>query len=468
MIASPAPTVAVVGAGPGGLASAMLLAASGVRVRVYESQPVVGGRSARISKDGYHFDTGPTFFLMPYVLDEIFSACGKRVSDYVHLHRLDPMYRLVIGNPEGGDPWTIEATQDIEEMARRIGAIHPGDGEAFPKYISDNRAKLRAAEPILRAPIRSVFDLMNAGTIKALPHIRPHMSVHQLLSRYFEHHASQLAVSFQSKYLGMSPYDCPSLFTILPFIEYEYGIWHPIGGCNAIMTAMADALREMGGEIVTDASVEEITFEGKKANGVVVNGERHAHDHVVVNADASWAIKNLIPESLRPTHTDSRLDAKRYSCSTYMMYLGVDGEIDLPHHTIFISEKYTKNLDDISVAGELSEDASTYVCNPSPIDPSLAPEGKSSLYVHVPTSNTNVGEGKLDWDEHGPKLRETTLDQLERRFGIADIRDRIESETVYTPETWKSMGINFGATFNMAHNLGQMLHKRPHHRLQDV
>ncbi len=468
MIAEREPTVGVIGAGPGGLASAMLLCASGVPVRVYEAQPVIGGRTARISKHGHHFDTGPTFFLMPYVLDEIFSACGKRLSDYVHLHRLDPMYRLLIGNPEGGEPWCVDATQDVEAMAQRLGALHGPDGEAFPRFIADNRAKLRAAEPILRKPIRSVLDLMNAGSMKAATHIKPHLSVHQLLGKYFDHHASRVAVSFQSKYLGMSPHSCPSLFTILPFIEYEYGIWHPIGGCNALMTAMADVIREMGGEILTEAPVDEITFEGNRATGVVVRGEHRAHDHVVVNADAAWAFKHLIPERLRPTHTDAKMDAKKYSCSTYMMYLGVNGAVDLPHHTIYISEKYTQNLDDISAGGTLSEDASTYVCNPSPIDPSLAPEGKSSLYVLVPTPNGKISSGKIDWNDHAPRLRETTLDQLERRFGLKDIRDRIESETVYTPETWAGLGINFGATFNLAHNLGQMLHKRPHHKLQDV
>ena len=470
MIASREPVVGVVGAGPGGLASAALLAASGVRVRLYEAKPHVGGRSGRLTSGVYHFDRGPTFFLMPYVLEEIFGACGRRLSDYAHLHRLDPMYRLIVGRPEGDatdEPWTIDTTQDIAEMQRRIAAISPADAEAFPKFISDNRDKLRAAEPILRSPIRSPLDLMNAGTIKALPHIKPHLSVHQLLSKYFDHHAVQLAVSFQSKYLGMSPYECPSLFTILPFIEYEYGIWHPIGGCNALMSAMADVVRELGGEIVTDAPVEEITFEGKRATGVVVNGEHHAHEHVVINADAPWAIKKLIPERLRPTHTDAKVDNKRYSCSTYMLYLGVDGEVDLPHHTIYISRKYTQNLEDISTSGVLSEDPSCYVCNPSPIDPSLAPPGKSSLYVLVPTPSKKVGE-TLDWSVEGPRLRERTLDQLERRFGIADIRARIEVETPYTPDDWRGDNINFGATFNMAHNLGQMLHKRPHHELQDV
>ncbi len=457
-------SVAVIGAGPGGLAAAMLIAASGIKVHIYEAQPQVGGRTGRLTLDHFHFDRGPTFFLMPYVLDEIFSAAGRRLSDFVDLQRLDPMYRLVVGNASGAEPTTIDATQNVAEMSRRIGLVSPDDASAFERFIADNRAKLRAAEPILRRPIRSVADLMAPDAIRALPHIKPHLTVHQLLSRYFRHPAVQLAVSFQSKYLGMSPYDCPSLFTILPFIEYEWGIWHPIGGCHALMQAMADCCRDMGVEIHLSSPVDAITFQGRRATGVAVNGQPHAHDHVVVNADAAWAIKNLIPASLRPgAFSDQAIDRKKYSCSTYMMYVGIDGTVDLPHHTIYISSKYKDNLDNISKHGTLSQDPSIYICNPSRTDPTLAPSGKSALYILMPTPNCS---SDIDWESERTALRETSFQQLSDRLGLTDLRERVEQFHDYTPADWAGTNINFGATFNLAHNLGQMLHKRPHHRLQ--
>lgn len=476
---SSAQSIAIVGAGPGGLAAAMLLAASGAKVRMYESQPVIGGRTSRITKtspsgDEYHFDMGPTFFLMPYVLEEIFKASGADLHDYAELMPLDPMYRLIVGDRESDNPTVIDATQDIDEMARRIGEVSKSDGEAFSRFIRDNRAKLAAAEPILRRPIRNIFELIRLDGMKAALHIKPHLTVHGLLSKYFRHPAVQLAVSFQSKYLGMSPYDCPSLFTILPFIEYEYGIWHPKGGCNALMDAMATRCRELGVEIWTDAPVEQLTFEndGPKANGVIVNGQRHEHEHVVINADASWALQNLIPGSIRAKarspYADIDLQNRKYSCSTYMMYVGLDGEIDLPHHTIYISRKYQENLENISVAGGLSEDPSIYVHNPSAVDPSLAPVGKSSVYVLMPTPNLQVTgkTGAEDWSERQAQARAQCIEQLEKRFGIENIESRIEVEHTLTPEDWRGMNIQFGATFNLAHNLGQMLHKRPQHKLE--
>ncbi|MGP1347002.1 MAG: phytoene desaturase family protein [Phycisphaerales bacterium] len=471
-------SIGVVGAGPGGLGAAMLLAASGARVTVYEREPAVGGRTARITLGGaYHFDRGPTFFLMPYVLEEIFASTGRRLSDYATLKRLDPMYRLIVGKPGAADrapgggagrdegAWTIDATQDIAAMCRRIGAIHPRDGGAFDRFIRDNRAKLKAAEPILRRPIRSPLDLVRPDGVKAGLHIKPHLSVHGLLCKYFEHPAVRLAVSFQSKYLGMSPYDCPSLFTILPLIEYEYGIWHPIGGCNALMHAMSSVVEELGGEIRTGCPVEALSFEGRRATGVVVDGVRHAHDHVLINADATWALKKLVPDALRRRitgwQTERGIDERRYSCSTAMLYLGIDGRVDLPHHTIYVSSRYQENLAEISRDGGLSDDPSVYVCNPVVTDPSMAPHGKSALYVLMPTPNLRVGG--VDWKGESARARTLMLEQLERRFGIRDIGSRIEHEMMLTPDDWAGMNINHGATFNLAHNLGQMLHKRPRH-----
>lgn len=469
--------VAIVGAGPGGLAAAVLLAASGVEVTVYESQPTIGGRTKQITAtsdagDTYRFDCGPTFFLMPYVLDEIFAAAGTSMHEHVELTRLDPMYRLIIGRKDR-DNLVLDTTQDVAEMGRRIGEVNRRDGEAFARFIADNRKKLALSEPILRKPIRSPLDLIDTRHLPIVPILKPHKSVHQLLGEYFTDEHVKLAVCFQSKYLGMSPYECPSLFTILPFIEYEFGIWHPTGGCHALMAALAKVAENAGATIETDAPVERAIFDGVRATGVVVRGKRHDYDAVVVNADAAWALKKLVPGDLRRAgpaagYSDNALDNKRYSCSTMMLYLGLEGEVDLPHHTIYTSESYRQNLDDIAVKGALSDDPSVYVCNPSRLDPTLAPEGHSSLYVLVPTPSLKPGAGgsAVNWPAEAPQYRERALDQVERVFGIADVRERIRAEVQLTPEDWRGMNINFGATFNLAHNLGQMLHWRPQNRLK--
>lgn len=475
--------IAVVGAGPGGLAVAVLLAARGMRVTIYERMDRVGGRTSHVSLPApgggeYRFDRGPTFFLMPYVLEEIFAAAGSRMSDHVRLHRLDPMYRLLIGHHADASrpPYRIDTTQDTRAMAERLEAVWPGEGAGFERFIRHNRQKLGLAEGILRRPMRSPLDLFRpelAGdTLRVLPLLQPHRTVHDLLGDYFTDEHAKLAVSFQSKYLGMSPFDCPSLFTILPFIEYEYGVWHPEGGCHALMAALARVARAAGVDIRLSSTVESISFDGRRADGVIVDGERIAHDAVVVNADATWALKRLVPAALRTSgagagYADERLDRKRYSCSTCMYYLGIDGEVDLPHHTIYTSAAYRENLHDITGTGGLTlDDPSVYVCNPSRIDATMAPAGKSALYVLVPVANRQTGAANA-WDNGAAAdLRAATMRQLERVFGIDRLPDRIEAEHVITPADWEAMGINHGATFNLAHNLGQMLHLRPQNRLR--
>ena len=223
----------------------MLLAAAGFAVTVYEAHPTVGGRTRRIELGDYRFDCGPTFFMMPYVLEEIFAATGRRLSDYAELKRLDPMYRLLIGQPHG-DPVVINATQDIERMSRQLSAIEPNDGPAFERFIRDNRRKLEVMTPILRRPIRGLADFLSPDMLRAGPALRPWQSLYDHLKGYFKHDGVRLAMSFQSKYLGMSPFECPELFSILPFIEYEYGVWHPIGGCNALTRGMARVAAELG------------------------------------------------------------------------------------------------------------------------------------------------------------------------------------------------------------------------------
>jgi phytoene desaturase len=468
MIAQSGLSVGVVGAGPGGLAAAMLLAASGAQVEVYEAMETVGGRTSRISLGEYHFDCGPTFFLMPYVLEEIFASTGRKLSDYCDLQRLDPMYRLVIGR-QGQSDIVLDCTQDVAEMSKRLGEIDARDGAAFARFISDNRKKLSVFEPVLRKPWRSFTDFLDMDLVRAGPMLAPTKSVHDWLGGYFKSPYSKLAMSFQSKYLGMSPFSCPSLFSILPFIEYEYGVWHPRGGCNALMTAMAEVCAEIGVKIHTGTPVQRLTFDGPRARAIVANNREHRHDHVVMNADASWAIQNLIPAHLRRTWSDSKLTKMDYSCSTYMLYLGIKGEVELPHHTICIAKNYEQNIREIAETLKLSEDPSVYVCNPSAIDPTLAPAGDSSLYILVPTPNNRSGIDWLDASAAGAAsvTRERALDKVSKLIG-EDIRPRIVVEKQTTPADWQGHNITFGATFNLAHGLMQMLCFRPQHELPDV
>lgn len=455
------PRAIVIGAGPGGLANAMLLAKAGVDVTVLESRDRVGGRTSSLEAEGFRFDLGPTFFLYPQVLRSIFEMCGRSLDREVEMTRLDPHYRLLFGDKD-----RMDVTPDVQRMKREIARLAPGDADNLEPFLSENRLKLDAFRPILESSFSGLGDLLRVPLLKILPLLRPLSSVDRDLGRFFRDPRVRLAFSFQSKYLGMSPFQCPSLFTILSFLEYEYGVYHPSGGCGAVSEAMARVSREMGVRIRLNEPVEQILFEGKRAVGVKTAMGQYRCDALTINADFANAMTRLVPGHLRRRWSDRKLARKRYSCSTFMMYLGLDGACEeLAHHSIYLADDYRTNLDDIEKHHRLSADPSIYVHNPSVTDPSMAPSGMSALYVLVPVTHMHPN---VDWRREMPRFRELTLRQLQK-FGLKDVERRIRFEKVMTPRTWQTeMNIYRGATFNLAHSLDQMLLMRPRNRFEEL
>jgi len=452
----------VVGAGPGGLASAMLLAKAGVEVTVVEKRAHVGGRTSTLEQEGFKFDVGPTFFLYPQVLREIFAATGHSLEKEVPMYRLDPQYRLIFGG--GGQ---VDATPDVERMKAQIAAISPGDASRLETYFRDNREKLERFAPILQSPFASWRDLVTPEMLRMLPLVRPWRSLDSDLQKYFKDERIRLGFSFQSKYLGMSPFSCPSLFSILSFLEYEHGVFHPVGGCGAVTQAMARIAEQMGVKIQRDTAVEEMLFEGRRAVGVRTANETIKADAVVVNADFAQAMQRLVPNHLRRKWTNERIVKKQFSCSTFMMYLGIEGRYDeAAHHTIYLSKNYRQNLRDIEHDHQLTmDDPSFYVQNACVTDDTLAPKGMSTLYVLVPVTHES---GQVNWPAQEEKFRALALRQLEK-IGITDVERRICVEKRLTPAAWHSeFGLHLGATFSMAHSLRQMLHLRPNNRFEDL
>ena len=453
--------VLIIGAGPGGLAASLLLAKAGVDVTILEKQPFVGGRTSTQVAGEFKFDLGPTFFLYPRVLESIFQAAGTSLASHVDLRRLDPQYHLVFG--DGG---SIRATPELARMRQEIARVSPRDADQFERFMADNRRKMSLFRPVLEQPFQSLADVLTWPMMKLLPALRPMLSLERELARYFDDPRIRLAFSFQSKYLGMSPFKCPSLFSILSFLEYEHGVWHPMGGCGAVSEAMAKVARGMGVRILTGQDVTGLEFEGRRVKAAVTASGRHGCDAMLMNADFCHAMRRLVPDKLRRRWTDAKIDSKKFSCSTFMLYLGVEGTFpEVDHHSIYMSRDYEGNLADIESRHQLSPDPSFYLHNPSRIDPSLAPRGHSSLYVLVPVSHMHPN---IDWKKEAPRYRELALDQL-RKLGLPDLRPLIRHERMLTPDDWQEQyAVHRGAVFNLAHNLGQMLHLRPRNRFEDL
>lgn len=439
----------------------MLLAKQGLEVTVLEKQPRVGGRTSAIEADGYRFDLGPTFFLYPQILQEIFQAVGRDMFKEIPMTKLDPQYRLIFG--AGGE---LLATPDVERMVTEIAKLSPRDAPQFRRFMNENRVKLEKFAPCLQTPFPGWTSLVSARLLSVLPFLKPWKSLHAELASYFQDPRLQLAFTFQSKYLGMSPFQCPSLFSILSFLEYEHGIWHPTGGCNAITRNMARVAEELGVIIKLNTPVQEVLFTGRRASGVrTAQGEMRA-DAVVVNADFAAAMTKLVPNSQRRRWTDAKIAKKDFSCSTFMLYLGVEGQFDqLAHHNIYVTKDYRRNLDEIERQHVLSEEPSFYVENPVRTDATMAPPGHSALYVLLPVTHQHPN---VDWTKEKARYREVALRQLTKIGLPADLEKSIRFERVITPADWEGkVDVYRGATFNLAHSFTQMLHLRPQNRFED-
>jgi len=453
--------IVIIGAGPGGLCAGMLLSKSGFNVSLFEKNSDVGGRNRPINLDGFVFDTGPTFLLMKYILDEMFQLCGKRSEDYLEFFKLDPMYRLLFSDR------ALNVYSDRDKMRAELQQAFPEGSAGFDTYLKQEGARFKKLYPCIQRDYSSWKAFFSWDLIRAVPYLALNHSVFSNLGRYFKEEKMRLVFSFQSKYLGMSPWECPALFTMLSYLEHEYGIYHVKGGLNKIADAMAKVITEQGGTIHTNSPVESLIIDNKIVKGVrLADGSEVLADEVVVNADFAHAMTHLVKPDELKQHSPERLKKLEYSCSTFMLYLGVNKRYDIAHHNIVFAEDYNTNVANIFRNKILSKDFSFYVQNASVTDDSLAPAGQSALYVLVPMPNN---QSDIDWDSTCAAMREQVLDAMATRLGLTDIREHIVCEKIITPKTWATEeNVFMGATFSLSHKFSQLLYWRPHNKFQEL
>ncbi|MCX8065978.1 MAG: phytoene desaturase family protein [Candidatus Hydrogenedentes bacterium] len=452
--------IVIIGAGPGGLTAGMLLAHRGFKVSIFEKDNIVGGRNKSISIGPYKFDLGPTFLMMKYILDDIFSSVGKKLEDYVTTIRLDPMYRLSFSD------FYIDITDDHEIMCERLNEKFPDSSNGFKKFLKVEKIRFDHIKRCFEKPYCSLLDMLGREFITSIPYLALGRSVNDVLTDYYRDEKLRFCFCFQSKYLGMSPWECPGAFAMIPYVEHEFGIYHVIGGLSEISSAMARVIKDFGGEIYSGCKVSKILCENSEVKGVVLDsGDKVKADVVVINADFGYAMSNLFEKGILKKYSRETLEKKKYSCSTFMLYLGLDKVYDEPHHNIFFANDYRKNAEEVTVKKVLSEDFSFYVRNASVTDPTIAPKGHSALYVLVPVPNNT---SNIDWDKIKIEYRDRLVENIKKRTSMKDIDSHIREEFYITPLDWERMGIFKGATFNLAHNLSQMLYFRPHNRFEEL
>ena len=453
--ARPNKRVAIVGAGMGGLAAAIRLAAMGFQIEVFEKNARVGGRVGRLEAEGFSFDTGPSLLLMTDTYRELFRFAGRDLDDYVRLIPLDANYRVTFGD---GDTLTIRRT--LPELIGELERIEPGVTPRFYRFLEDacNKYRLGRSEFVER-DFEGARDFFGLRNLRLLLKTKALGNYYRQVSKFFRSEKLRQAFSLQTMYLGLSPFEAPSVYSLLPYTELaEDGLWFPEGGMYSLVDAMERLATELGVSFRLNSQAERIVVTKGRARGVVVDGDEVEADAVLANADLPYAYRELLAGS---ADRDFRLRGReklQYTASAFMLYLGVEGKLgNMVHHNFYLSGRYRENFEAIFRDRTLPEDPSFYAVVPSKTEPRMAPEGMESLFVLVPVPHLGPN---VNWDREGGAFREKVYGLLERRCSLD--RNRVVYEKARTPLDWREeYNLEEGAAFGVGHGIFQVGYFRP-------
>ena len=392
------PRAVVIGSGFGGLAAAVRLGARGYRVTVLERLSAPGGRASVHRQDGYTFDAGPTIVTAPFLFEELWSLCGRRLSDDVELRACDPFYRIRFS-----DGQTFTYSGDSEAMRAEVARFDPGDVEGYSRFMLKSEEICRIGfEQLGHEPFDSLLDMA-----KIAPHLlrlQGYRSVYGLVSQYLKNERLRTIFSYHPLLIGGNPFRASAIYCLIAHLEKRWGVHYAMGGTGKLVGGLVDLIAGQGGEVRCDAEVDQILVKEGAACGVrLASGERLNAEIVVSNADSAFTYMNLLPASERRRWTDSRMERQQSSMSLFVWYFGVRRQYpEVGHHTILMGPRYRGLLDDIFTRKRLAKDFSLYLHRPSATDPSVAPQGCDAFYVLAPVPNLAGGQ---NWDVEGEALR---------------------------------------------------------------
>ncbi len=448
-----AKSVAIVGAGIAGITAAIHLAKAGLQVTILEKNPDPGGRCDRILQEGHTFDTGPTLMVMPLIYEAEFAALGSDLHQALDLQRVDPTYHLIFDNGQ-----QLALTSDMKSMQQQLEAFEPGSFQGLLRYLDEGyRHYHLGIQNLVYPDFRTALDFFKLSNAPLLFQVKPLVKHYAHMKRFFESPRLKSAFTFQDVYMGLSPFEAPATFSMMPFTELAHGVWYPKGGMYQVIEALVSLAQDAGVEFAFDSTVEQIEISGKRAKGVSGEGRRFAADVILANADLPYVYQELLPQDGRA----EKLSRKRYSCSVISFFWGMDKPYpELPPHSLFLADDYRANFD--SIVGDLGlpENPSLYVHAPTRLDASMAPAGQDTLIAVVPVGHMREDEDQ-DWGEIRDRARQHVLRRL-RTLGIDDLEAHIKFEVNFTPPSWrKRYNLLKGSTHGLCHNLSQLGYFRP-------
>ncbi|WP_058366007.1 phytoene desaturase family protein [Haloparvum sedimenti] len=452
-------SVAVIGGGFGGLSTACYLADAGADVTLLEKNEQLGGRASRLEAEGFRFDMGPSWYLMPDVFERFFGHFGRAPPEYYTLSRLDPHYRVFW---KDGD--SVDVLPDLEANKELFESYEPGAADALERYLEKSERNYEVGMEHFvyedRPNLRDYVDLdvlRHSWGLSLLGTMQGHVE------NYFEHPKLQQLMQYTLVFLGGSPTNTPALYNLMSHVDFNMGVYYPDGGLGAVVDGVVDLGDELGVDYVTDAEVTAI--EGRRGGFALdtVNGERHLADLVVSDADYAHTEQALLPPEKRQ-YTEAYWESRTYAPSAFLIYLGVEGDVpELAHHTLVLPTEWQSHFDTIFEEPGWPDDPAYYLCVPSKTDETVAPEGHSNLFALVP-----IAPGLDDTPEMRETFRELVLDDIAENTGT-DLRDRIVFEETFCVSDFADRYNSYqGSALGLAHTLRQTALLRPPHHSEAV
>lgn len=446
----------IIGAGIGGIATAIYLAKNGYNVNVYEKNLAPGGRCGQLIRDGHRFDLGATMLMMPGIYRQVFESLGIPPFENNDIKPLEDLYKIYFDNNE-----VIAFSPDENKMKIQLEKIEPGSFKKSQKYVSDGYEIFQLGiNKLIGRNFDNLFQFANFKNIGMLIKLKTYISNYRYVKRFFRHPHLRMAYTFQNIYVGQSPFNSPALFSMVPAAELTEGSFFPEGGMFSIVERLLSEAKSSGVLFHYNKPVKNIRVNCKKAESVILDdGSEIKADIIVANADLPYVYRKLLPDRAK----SKRLDSMKYSCSAICYHWGLDKVYpQLGHHSVFLSDGFREGLDRIFKDKSVSDHPSFYVHAPARTDPSAAPQNQDTLSVIVGAGHMDKKK-KQDWDDMKKKTRTAVIQRL-KQLGLEDLDDHIKFEICYTPENWESAcNISRGSVFgSLAHNIFQMGYFRPH------
>ncbi len=455
------PHAVVIGSGFGGLAAAVRLGARGYRVTVLERLDEPGGRAGVIRQDGFTFDAGPTMITAPFLLEELWSLCGRRLADDIELKPIVPYYRIRFDDGE-----TLDCSGDMDAMSAEISRVSPGDVDGYRRFMQASEKIFKVGfEELGHVPFNKFSTMLRV--LPDMVRLSSYRSVYSFVSDYFKDERLRVAFSFHPLLIGGNPFNVTSIYALIAFLERKWGVHFPKGGTGELIRGLVNLIQGQGGIVRYGADVAEILVENRTARGVrLACGEKIAADVVVSNADSAWTYRHLVPAAARKAWTDRRVERSRYSMGLFLWYFGTRRRYDdLPHHTILLGPRYRELLRDIFKRKVLAPDFSLYLHRPTATDETLAPAGCDGFYVLSPVPHLGAD---IDWATEAEPYRRAIAKSLSETV-LPGLEDNIVTSCLADPRHFKQRFLSYqGAAFGLEPIFTQSAWFRPHNRSQDV